>query len=102
MCMSTDELQQFAEDATPVFEKYGLRYAGLFGSYARGEATPESDVDILVQKGEKPLSLFDYVHMQDELSSIFKKDVDVVSETALIPYFKEYILRDVLPLYGER
>jgi len=100
--MSDNEIQQFAHDATPVFEKYGLQYAGLFGSYARGDATPESDIDIMVKKGNKELSLFDYLHLRDELSDIFQKRVDVVSESAIIPYFKEYIFADLQPLYGER
>lgn len=101
--MSTNEsIQKFANDAAPVFEKYGLQYAGLFGSYARGEETLESDIDILVKKGIKPLSLFDFMHMSDELSDIFHKKVDVVSETAILPYFKDYILADLKPLYEIR
>lgn len=86
----------------PVFEKYGVRYAGLFGSYARGEEKPESDIDILVKKGDKPLSLLDFVRMRDELSTVFNKKVDIVSDSAVVPYFKEYIFKDLRPIYGER
>ena len=100
--MNNDEIQQFSEKAIPIFEKYDIRYAGLFGSYARGEQKAESDVDILVKKGDKPLSLLDFVRMKDELSRIFNKKVDIVSDGAVVPYFKEYILKDLRPLYGER
>lgn len=101
--MKTDEnIKQFSEKATPIFEKYGVRYAGLFGSYARGEEKPESDIDILVKKGDKSLSLLDFVHMRDELSKIFNKKVDIVSDGSVVPYFKEYIFKDLRPIYGER
>jgi len=101
--MNNDEnIKQFSEKAAPIFEKYDIRYAGLFGSYARGEQKTESDVDILVKKGEKPLSLLDFVRMKDELSRIFNKKVDIVSEGAIVPYFKEYIFKDLRPLYGKR
>lgn len=101
--MSNDEnIKQFSEKAMPIFEKYGVRYAGLFGSYARGEEKPESDVDILVKKGDRPLSLLDFVRMRDELSTMFNKKVDIVSDTAIVPYFKEYIFKDLKSLYGER
>lgn len=86
----------------PIFEKYDIRYADLFGSYARGEQKTDSDIDILVKKGDKPLSLLDFVRMKDELSKIFNKKADIVSEGAIVPYFKEYILKDLQPLYGER
>jgi hypothetical protein len=100
--MSNDEIQQFSEKATPIFEKYDIQYAGLFGSYARGEQKADSDVDILVKKGDKSLSLLDFVRMKDELSKIFNKKVDIVSDGAVVPYFKEYILKDLRSLYGER
>lgn len=101
--MNNDEnIKQFSEKAMPIFQKYDIRYAGLFGSYARGEQKTESDVDILVKKGDKPLSLLDFVRMKDELSKVFNKKVDIVSEGAVVPYFKDYIFKDLQPLYGER
>ncbi|MCX6735564.1 MAG: nucleotidyltransferase family protein [Candidatus Parcubacteria bacterium] len=100
--MSEEKIKQFSEKATPVFEKYGVRYAGLFGSYARGEENTESDVDILIGKGDKPLSLLDFVRMKDELSKIFNKKVDIISDGAVVPYFREYIFKDLQPLYGKR
>ena len=40
---------------SPIFEKYHVRQAFLFGSYARGEATPESDVDLRIDCADNPL-----------------------------------------------
>lgn len=101
--MSNEEkIKQISEKATPVFEKYGLKYAGVFGSYARGQSRDDSDIDILIKKGSKSLSLLDFVGMKNELSEIFNKKVDIVSEMAIIPYFKEYIFKDLRSIYGER
>ena len=101
--MSKDErIKQIAEKAAQVFEKYGVEYAGLFGSYARGNETEESDIDILVRRGSKSLSLFDFIGMKDEISNILNKKVDLISEKAVIPYFRDHILNDLRAIYGER
>ena len=99
--MNDNDIKKIKEKTTPVFEKYGLEYAGLFGSHARGDAGEDSDVDILFKTG-KPLSLFDIVGLKDELSDILEKKVDLVSEKAIISYFKDYIFKDLRPLYGKR
>ncbi|MDO8594453.1 MAG: nucleotidyltransferase family protein [bacterium] len=101
--MSKDEkIKQIAEKAAPVFEKYGIKYAGLFGSYARGNEREGSDIDILVRRGNKSLSLFDFFDMKDEISDALNKKVDLVSEKAVIPYFKDHIFNDLKVIYGER
>ena len=83
-------------------KKYGVEYAGLFGSYARGNEKEESDIDILVRRGSKSLSLFDFIDMKDEISDALNKKVDLISEKAVIPYFKDHILKDLRAIYGER
>ena len=55
--------------------KYGVTRLGIFGSVARDEATPGSDVDIVV---EMPPDLFQMVHMQDELEEILRTSVDLI------------------------
>lgn len=101
--MSNEEkIKQISEKAAPVFEKYGLKYACVFGSYARGQNRDDSDIDILIKKGNKSLSLLDFVGMRNELSEIFNKKIDIVSEMAVIPYFKDYIFKDLRLIYGEK
>jgi predicted nucleotidyltransferase len=70
----------------------------VFGSFARGEATPESDVDLLADFGE-PKGLFDLVQAQDELTEVFGRPVDLLTEGGLSPYIKPYILREARVLY---
>ena len=101
--MSKEEkIKEISEKTNPVFNKYGIEYAGLFGSYARGEDRKESDVDILVRRGTKSLSLLDFVGMKNEISDILNKKVDLISEKAIVPYFKEHIFKDLISIYGER
>jgi|SRR3989344_1208052 len=92
-------VQDITKAVSPVFEKYGVRYAGLFGSQARGDARPDSDVDILVSLGEKPPSLWDLVDLKDELSECLHKKVDLLSDKAIVPYFRDYIYRDLKRIY---
>ncbi len=98
----TETLENIAINTRPIFEKYGIKYAGVFGSYARGEARPDSDVDILVSFGDQIFTLLDIFNFKEEISEKLNKPVDVVSDRAVIPYFKEYIYRDLKPIYEQR
>lgn len=89
-----------ANTITPVLKKYGIRSAGIFGSHARGDAKPESDVDILISLGDKPLSVWDIVGLREELSERLKKNVDLVSDKSIVSYFRDYIFRDLKIIYG--
>ena len=66
----------------------------MFGSDARGEETPESDIDFLVEF-EKGSSLFDIVRVQDDLGELLGREVDVVSLGGLLPRDKD-VRRDAV------
>ena len=93
-------IKEISATASPILKKYGIKAAGLFGSHARGDARPDSDVDILITIGSKLLSLWDLVSLKDELSESLHKPVDIVSDRAVLPYFKDYIYKDLKPIYG--
>ncbi len=63
-------------------KSYQLEWVGIFGSWARGENRPESDLDILI-KFIKPVSLLTFVRMERELSEMLDLKVDLVSEGGL-------------------
>lgn len=74
----------------------------LFGSVARGEDGPGSDVDVLVTFSETAeWSLWDFVRMRDELRELFGREVDLVEQAALRnPFRREAILRDKKVIYA--
>lgn len=69
---------QIRQVVTPIAQKYGLKKMYLFGSYAKGTATPESDIDILIEKG-LPLSLLRMSGLRQETMDALGLDVDIVS-----------------------
>jgi uncharacterized protein len=84
-------------------KRYGVRKMSLFGSAARGELRPDSDVDLLVEfKPDSRTSSFDLVDMQAELSSIFgNRKVDVASPRILEnPFRRRTIMRDLKTIYA--
>ena len=62
--------------------KHGIARMGLFGSFARNEARPDSDVDILISL-EKP-NLFTYAIIAQQLETVFGRHVDLISEKAIL------------------
>ncbi|OGU75467.1 MAG: nucleotidyltransferase [Ignavibacteria bacterium RBG_16_34_14] len=75
-------------------DKYHIKSIGIFGSVARGDATLNSDVDILVEF-EKPIGL-DFVSLGDELEEILSVKVDLVTPNAIKPKMFKYIKQDVV------
>ena len=83
--------------AVKLGEEYGAKKVSLFGSYARGEATAESDVDILLEKGDiRGMGVLDF---QDELVECLGRPVDVVTTAGASERFLEKIQQDEVVLY---
>jgi hypothetical protein len=77
--------------------RHGARNVRVFGSVARGEAGPESDVDFLVDM-EPGRSLLDHVALQQDLEDLLGREVDVVSQRALHWYIRDRVLKEAVPL----
>jgi predicted nucleotidyltransferase len=75
-------------------KEYNVSYIGLFGSYVRGENTPESDLDVLVEFSRTP-TIFRFVHLENYLSDSLGVKVDLVMKNALKPNIGKYILKEV-------
>jgi uncharacterized protein len=76
---------------------HGARDVRVFGSFARGEAGPDSDIDILV-KLDPGRSLLDIIAIKQDLEDLLGCDVDVVTEAAISPYIREEVLREAVSL----
>ncbi len=77
--------------------RYNIRKIRVFGSVARGEATAQSDLDLLVDV-EKKTSLLDLIAFWQEVEDALGHKVDVVTEEGLSPYLRERILNEAVPL----
>ncbi len=96
--MTTEEVKK---TITPILERAGVKYAGVFGSVARGEDRPDSDVDILV-KFSGPPTFDSYLRLDDSLRHRLGRDVDLITEGAVNRFLRPYIERDLKIIYGER
>ena len=93
--MGLDEIKRVLREYKSVLEdKYHVHTLGIFGSYIHNEQADESDLDILVDF-TAPISLFEFIDMEEELSELIGVKVDLVSRNALKPFIGRRILSEV-------
>jgi len=100
---SMEQFEELREKILPVLLPYVKRVA-VFGSFARSEETPESDIDILVElkpPDERPPIGLKWFALEEELSRILGREVELVSKSALSPYIRPYVEREMVILYEE-
>ena len=93
-------LQEIKDIVIPIAKTYGVRKVGIFGSYARGDANENSDVDIYIEKG-KLRSLIQYFSFVNDLEHSLGCHVDVVTTNAADREFVENIMREGITIYEE-
>jgi len=91
-----DEIKERFES---VAEKYGIEEAYLFGSYARGDATKKSDVDIFVKEG-KIQTLLQLCGFRLDVRDALKKEIDIVVDGGTNTEFERNIGKELLKIYG--
>jgi hypothetical protein len=93
----SEQIQLNREDIIRLAKRYGVTEMRVFGSVARGEDTPESDIDFLVDM-EPGRSLFDLGGLLVDLENLLGCKVDVLTEKSLHWYIREKVLREARPL----
>jgi hypothetical protein len=93
--MNLEQVRQRRSDILELGRRRGAHDIRIFGSVSRGEAKPESDVDVLVKFDG---GLFDLAGFELDLENLLKCKVDVVVEGGLSPYMEDRILAEAIPL----
>ena len=93
----TETLREEREEILRIAERHGARDVRLFGSTARGEAMPESDVDFLVKTAPVTTAWFP-VGLIEDLEKLLGRKVDVVTENSLHWNIRDKVLKEAVPL----
>ena len=92
-----DEIRAKRDEIYAIARKHKAEKLWVFGSCARKEERPDSDVDLLVKFGGNA-SLLDIVHIRDAARNLFSREVDVVSDRGLSPFIGKYIQEEAVPI----
>ena len=94
------DINEIQKAVTPIAYLYGVKRLYLFGSYAKGTANEESDIDLLVEKG-KPMSLLKLSGMRQMVQEVLKIPVDLITTTGIGEDFRKEIAGTEILLYEE-
>ena len=90
-------LEEKSKDIKSIAAGFGAKNVRVFGSMARDEVSPDSDVDILVEL-EEGHDLLDIIAIKQELEELLGRQVDVVTEASVSPYIRDEVLRQAVAL----
>lgn len=92
------DINRIKEVVSKKGKEYGIKNTYLFGSYAKGEATEDSDVDLIIDRGE--IQTYDaYSDFYESIKKDLGKDVDLLTTAGVNPRFFELIKNDRVILY---
>jgi uncharacterized protein len=92
-----DMIKDKRTEALRILGCHGARNPRVFGSFARDQARPTSDIDVLVDM-EPGRSLLDLVGLEQDLCGLLGRRVDVVTEGGISPYLRDRIFAEAVPL----
>ena len=92
-------IEEIASLIKPILLSFEIKRASLFGSFAKGNDTETSDVDLLVEFSEGK-SLFDLIRLEMKIEEVLNRKVDVITFNSIHPYLKESILSEQVVIYG--
>lgn len=92
-----DELKANRDAILASAKKHGVKDVRVFGSVARGEDTPESDIDLLINVTED-CDAFGFLDFQEDMQRLFKREIDIVFERGLYPTIQQRIMQEIQPV----
>jgi uncharacterized protein len=93
--MDLETIRKILSEHADILEEFGVDFVRVFGAVARGDATSDSDVDLLVTFS-KPIGLFDFVRLKDRLRQLMGTKIDLTTPDALHHRLKDRILAEAV------
>ena len=93
-----NKIEEIKKKIVPILKKNKVTRAGIFGSYARGEETKNSDIDILVEIKAKKFSLLDLVNLKLLVEKNLNKKIDLIEYSTLHPLIKKEALKEEIKI----
>jgi len=97
--LSKDDIKKKLKENSTILKEFHVSRIGIFGSFINGNATEESDVDLLVDFSDT-ISLFQFVHLSDSITSFLNQKVDIVTVDGIKPLIKNQIMTEVESVEG--
>jgi predicted nucleotidyltransferase len=95
--MNSEEILCRLRENETALRARGVKHAALFGSRARGDNRPDSDIDILIEVDPHAvIGVYEYVALKDYIAELFDNPVDVVSRDGLKPYVRPAAMADAV------
>jgi predicted nucleotidyltransferase len=92
------EIEAIKKRVRPICEHAGIEMLGVFGSVARGQDTPESDIDMIVRFRE-PVGLIEFIDVENEIESALGRHIDLGTEASVHPLIRKNVFRDLKIVY---
>ena len=89
-------LKQLAAAAPDIRERFGVKRIGIFGSFARGDQTVKSDVDVVVELADGYSTLRNFVGLADFLEELFRRKVDLLTIEGIDRYIRHRVEAEVI------
>jgi predicted nucleotidyltransferase len=93
-------VKKLEAEAPAIRLQFGVKKIGIFGSFARGEQTKKSDVDVLVDFADGYATLRNFVGLAERLEALFRRNVDLITVEGIDKYIRQRVEAEVIWVEG--
>jgi len=91
------DLKKYQQLLLPILNRYSIKRASIFGSVAKGNMNANSDVDLLIEAGAG-FTLFEMLRLENEISELIQRKVDLVEFSAIKPSIRDEVLLSAISI----